>query len=215
MEPVFKDSCKVTKLIDKFDIVRYTLTFLNFNDEKFIIKVKEYNGEEFPKEIIKEEYSKIEEAEKSYSLLIDDYSAVVRMNQRDIVPAEEVFEHSVGYHEQEPDCCAVCKFSMLKRRKCFPFNERYICFKESNVRTFNKLLSDNRLWHEMAKTYSSLHPEVSPMGICKNFQKAECPKKPRFDLCKCEIEKDKDWKKFKKRNPSFDFIMETVDVWVK
>jgi len=42
VNPVYKDRSRMVKLIDKFNVVRYTLTLLEFDGTEFVVKVKEY-----------------------------------------------------------------------------------------------------------------------------------------------------------------------------
>lgn len=98
------DTSKITKLIDKFNQIQFTISLLNFNEEKFIIKVKEYD-ECGCKEIVKQEVLEKKEAESIYTKLINDYSLIVKLNNRDIMLAKQIFRNSVNYHEIKPKCC--------------------------------------------------------------------------------------------------------------
>lgn len=221
VNPVYKDRSRLTKLRDKQNVIRYTLTLLDFDGQRFLLKVKEYGNTLFPKEIIREEYEDLETAEKSYHKLIDDYSAIIILDDRTNVTAEDIFDHSVNYHLCSPKCCSSCKFSVRKLGTLNHFGFKYICLNENNIRTFNRLLSDHRKTKDMAHSMMMVHPEVSPVGICKNYKKVDEQLETKFNIQLSEFHDDPDWELFRKRNKTredlvdVDFIMEDEDLIIK
>lgn len=204
------DTSKITKLIDKFNQIQFTISLLNFNEEKFIIKVKEYD-ECGCKEIVKQEVLEKKEAESIYTKLINDYSLIVKLNNRDIMLAKQIFRNSVNYHEIKPKCCQTCKFSLIEKCKRFPF-KHLICLNENNIKTLNETLREYQREDEVAKTFSMIHPEISPFGICINYIESDCEKKQ--DFFEKEVNDDNDWKKLHKKNHKTP-IMETIDIIIK
>lgn len=221
VNPVYKDRSRMTKLRDKQNVIRYTLTFLDFDGERFLVKVKEYGDRLFPKELIRQEYDDLETAEKAYHKLVDDYSAIIILDDRSALTAEEIFDHSVNYHLCSPKCCSSCKFSVRKFGRMNLSGFKYVCLNESNVRSFNRLLQENRMEKDMAHSFDVVHPEVSPVGICKNYRKMDEAKDFGFNLRFSEFHNDPDWELFKDRNRldremvEKDFVMDDIDVVVR
>jgi len=152
---------------------------------------------------------------------MDDYSAIIILDDKSAVQAEDIFDHAVGYHLCSPKCCSSCRYSMRDRKRRSIFGERFICLNENNIRTFNRILNENNMKNYEAKTFMVVHPEVSPVGICKNYKKTDSCCDKRFELHQMEFDKDCDWMKFKERNQhrpdvvDVDFIMDDVDVEVR
>lgn len=221
VNPVYKDNSKITTLRDKQGVVRYTLTYLDFNQELFIVKVKEYNDTIYPKEIVREEYTDIDIASNAYHKLIDDYSAIIILDDKTAVTAEEIFDHSVNYHLCPRKSCATCKFSIKQIGKRNIFGFKYICLNENNIRSFNRILEEHKMEDCEASSYMVVHPEVSENGICKNYKKADEHCRSKFNIFRYEFHHDKDWDHFKERNHhrpdmhDIDFITDEVDVLVK
>lgn len=221
VNPVYKGRSRMTKLRDKQNVIRYTLTLLDFDGDRFLVKVKEYGDELFPKELIRQEYDDLEMAEKAYHKLIDDYSAIIILDDKSALTAEEIFDHSVGYHLCSPKCCSSCKFSVRKFGRMNMFGFKYVCLNESNIRSFNRLLEENRRRDETAHSFSVVHPEVSPIGLCKNYKRMDERLDSRFNLYLSEFHDDPDWELFKERNcgrkemVEKDFVMDDLDVVVK
>ena len=203
----------------KDGITKYVIIHLDFDDGKHIVKVTKCDiGSIDGKVIIRKEFDDPYLAFNSYRKLIDDYSAVVILDDRDASSPDDLFLDSVAYHCTKPECCFMCAYAIKDEKLMFPFKTKLgmLCGNPENLDTYNRLLSDHFREHEMSKACQVARPRIEPFGICKNYAPVgtlaeRLCEKPEFDFGR-----DPDWKLFCRMDGKHrcnDFVMDFVDVY--
>ena len=164
------DVYDITNIKDKFGFLRYSIIALNFDDRVFVLKVKEYSQSKIiPDEIIREQYIDKDELLAAYNKMVDDYTSVVRLMNKNDISAEDIFDDVVGYHIKFPKCCLNCRFSIMDCSKHFSRFNHLLCVNDKNMRTYNRLLKEHGMSCKMARNVKPVNPHVNTFGICKNY----------------------------------------------
>ena len=216
---VDKQKYHITALKGKEGFTRYVIAYLDFEDGKHVVKVTRCDvGSVDGKVIVRKEFDDPHLAFNSYRKLIDDYSAVVILDDRDASPPDDLFLDSVAYHRTNPRCCFTCAYAIKDENLFFPFKTRLgmLCGNPENLDTYNRMLEEHFRGHEISKACQTTRPRIEPFGVCKNYAPVgtlaeKLCGKPEFDF-----RRDPDWMLFcgmygKRR--SGDFVMEFVDVY--
>jgi hypothetical protein len=140
---VDKQKYHITALKNRDGILRYVIAYLDFEDGKHVVKVTRCDvGSVDGKVISRKEFNDPYLAFNSYRKLIDDYSAVVILDDRDASSPDDLFLDSVGYHGTCPECCFTCAYSIKDENLCFPFKTKLgiLCGNSQNLDTYDRML---------------------------------------------------------------------------
>ena len=204
---IYNDTSKVTKLRNSNEEIKYTVILTDFNQEIFYLRVLEHCDSLKPIEIVKQKYRDEELATKAYEKMIEDYSAIILLDEKKETIAESIFEEAIDYHITNPKRCLSCKF--CRKLGVTTFNQKCVCDNDDNIHAYNNFLRTINKGHEIATAYEVIHPIIHPDGICKNYaeidERAFPPKKeklpPRDDFPRHEDFHYHDDRNYNKKPP--------------
>lgn len=156
-----------TDISDPFSVLRYRVSVAKrqqeYDEAIWRVKVESHYGKVEPLTIYSEDFDCEAAAKKDFDKNVAMYSDLVSAETKhwqDI----SIYAERIGYRKIDPDCCGNCAFAKLACAcRCIGGKRKLECHNPENFREYDQLSGEHAA--------IDVHPEVSPDGICNNYQR--------------------------------------------